>query len=184
MASEDNDMYKEKYLKYKQKYLELKKQEGGLVYLSSGEYLFFYNSEDVSDKTPLLKNLEDNEGKLVNAKPDLTKIGNEISNNGFGYYFQKGTKKAILFKSFAKKMLKSTKNIYKAVVGKTINPSTLPHEIRLDTVFRENKVHPNQLHQIKDIIKAELEKEQITVNRVIQGTVGLTGHKIDNFYKY
>ena len=177
-------LYKEKYLKYKQKYLELKKQEGGLVYLNNGEYLFFYNSEDVSEKTPLLKNLEENEGKLVNAKPDLTKIGNEITNYGIGYYFQKGTKNALLLKSLSSKVLKSTKNLYKAAVGKTLREPTFKPQVLVDTLLKTQRIHPNQLNQIKDVIKTELEKEQININRVIHGTVGFSGHVINNFYKY
>ena len=40
-----NDIYYEKYLKYKAKYLALKQQEGGLVTLKSGTYVFFCNSK-------------------------------------------------------------------------------------------------------------------------------------------
>jgi len=43
-----DDIYYEKYLKYKAKYLALKEQEGGLITLNSGTYVFFCNNKYTS----------------------------------------------------------------------------------------------------------------------------------------
>jgi len=180
MNSEENEMlYKEKYLKYKQKYLELK-QEGGLVYLNNGQYLFLYNTDGINTNTPLLKMLEDNDGSLKNTKVDLTKIGNEITNEGLGYYFQKGTKKAILFKSFSGKLLKKTKNLYKTATGKEIRQPDAPLEIPLQI----SDLIKNNMKSIADQIITTLSEKGITINRVLHGTVGWSGHDINNYYKY
>jgi hypothetical protein len=43
-----DDIYYQKYLKYKAKYIALKQQEGGLITLNSGTYVFFCNDKYTS----------------------------------------------------------------------------------------------------------------------------------------
>jgi len=189
MNNNNDILYKEKYLKYKQKYLELKTQEGGLLYLNYGEYLFFYRSQDVdtdTNKTPLLKSLEEHNGQIVNAKPDLTKIGNEITNNGTGYYFKKGAKDAILFKSATSKIIKNVKQVYKKARGQDITTppilGLLP-KIPLDSSSGPNKKNLTLLmNKMLDELNEKVQSNDVTFDRVILGTIGLSGHVVKLLY--
>jgi hypothetical protein len=69
-----DDIYYEKYLKYKAKYLALKEQEGGLLTLKSGTYVFFCNSKYVDQICPSIHGKSPSNAKLneILSKADIS----------------------------------------------------------------------------------------------------------------
>jgi len=85
---ENDNVYKQKYLKYKQKYLNLVEQLGGILY-KPGKYVFLFNSNILNEDTPLLNNIEQYDIKQYEKKksPKLNEITDEIGNHRGWYYY-------------------------------------------------------------------------------------------------
>ena len=201
MENENENIYKQKYLKYKQKYINLVEQLGGILY-KPGKYVFLFNSSILNSNTPLLNSIE--QYNTLN-KPDINKITNEIGNNN-GWYYYKGligtTTQLKLIESSVKVVASSAKSgalsaasaassASKKIGEKTqemycnscrkscaMQGGTNITTINLDVTTKE--ITESYIEGLVSLLGAK----DIIVDRAIYCVVGSTGNKIIKYYKF